>query len=159
MSSDYGIQKRTCFATPAATSEATVKQTRGSPIAAAQNHVTSHAGTLHDKLEKIVVRCAADFMTRRQNLHYKITSQRKLKSDSKYIPKSSQIKLQLSVEKGTKEGKAFQTLQDKHLQVFADCQKQLKSLVIEAGDINLVKKISSTLFPSWSQSTTTLKDS
>ena len=90
-------QKRTCFATPAAPSEATVKQTRGSPIAAARDHVTSHAGTLHDKLAKIVVRCAADFMTRRQNLHCKIASQQNLKSDTEYIPKSAQIKLELSI--------------------------------------------------------------
>ena len=50
-------------------------------------------------------------MTWRQNLHYKIASQKKLKSDSEYIPNYSQIKLELSVEKGTKEGEAFQALQ------------------------------------------------
>ena len=61
----------------AATSEEMFKHTHGSPIAAARNHVTSHAGTLHDKLAKFVVRCAADFMTWRQNLHYKIASQQK----------------------------------------------------------------------------------
>ena len=79
-------------------------------------------------------------MTRRQNLHDKIASQHKLKSDSEYIPKSAQIKLDLSVEKGTKEGKAFQALQEKHLQVLTACQQKLKSVVIEAGDIDLVKK-------------------
>ena len=94
---DSGIQKRTRFAALAAPSEATVKQTRGSPIAAARDHATSHAGTLHDKLAKIVVRCAADFMTRRQNLHCKIASQQNLKSDTEYIPKSAQIKLELSI--------------------------------------------------------------
>ena len=57
-----------------------------------------------------------------------------------YIPKSAQIKLELSVEKGTKEGEAFQALQEIHSQVIADCQLKLKSLVIEAGDINLVDK-------------------
>ena len=51
-------------------------------------------------------------MTRRQNLHYKIAIQHKLKSDAEYIPKSSQIKLELSIEKGTKEGEAFQALQE-----------------------------------------------
>ena len=50
-------------------------------------------------------------MTRRQNLHYKIAIQQKLKSDTEYIPKSAQIKLELSIEKGTKEGEAFQALQ------------------------------------------------
>ena len=152
-------QKRTRFATPVLPSEVTVKQTRGSPITAARYHVTSHAGTLHDKLAKLVVRCAADFMTRRQNLHYNIASQQKLKSDSEYIPKSAQIKLELYVEKGTKEGEAFQALQEKHLQILSDCQLKLKSLVIEAGDINLVKKRSSPLYPSWSRSTTYPKDS
>ena len=78
-------------------------------------------------------------MTQRQNMHYKIASQQKLKSDTEYIPKSAQIKLELYVEKGTKEGEAFQALQEKHLQVLADCQKKIKSLVIEAGDINLVE--------------------
>ena len=82
-------------------------------------------------------------MTRRQNLHYKIPSKKNLKSDSEYTPKSAHIKLELSVEKGTKEGKAFQALQEKHSQVLADCQQKLKSLVIEAGDIDLVKKKSS----------------
>ena len=77
-------QKRTRFATPAAPSEERVKQTHEAPIAAARDHVNSHAGTLHDKLEKNVVRCTADFMTRRQNLHYKIGSEQKLKFDAKY---------------------------------------------------------------------------
>ena len=52
-------------------------------------------------------------MTRRQNLHYKITSQQKLKTDKDYIPKSAQIKRDISVAKGTKEGEAFQALQKK----------------------------------------------
>ena len=91
-------------------------------------------------MTKKVVRCAADFMTRRQNIHYKFASHQKLKSVTEYIPKSAQIKLELYVEKGTKEGEAFQALQEKHLQVLADCQQTLKSLVIEAGEINLVKK-------------------
>ena len=79
-------------------------------------------------------------MTQRQNLHYKIASQQKLKSYTEYIPKSAQIKLELSVEKGTNEGEAFQDLQKKHSQLLADCQLKLKSLVIEAEDINLVEK-------------------
>ena len=134
-SDDSGRQKRTRFATPSAPSEETVKKTRRSPITADRDHVNSYAGTLHNKLSKIV-----DFMTRRQNLHYKIASQKKLKSDTEYIPKSAQIKLELSVKKGAKEGEAFQALQEKHSQVLADCQKKWKSLVIEAGDINLQKK-------------------
>ena len=151
--------KSTRFATKAAPSEATIKKTRGSPIAAAQDHVNSHAGTLHKKLEKIVVRCATDFMTRRQNLHYKIASQQKLKTDKEYIPKSAQIKLEISVEKGTKEGEAFQALQEKNSQVLVECQLKLKSLVVEAGDVDLIKKRSLPSFPSWSQSTTSPKDS
>ena len=47
-------------------------------------------------------------MTRCQNLHYKISSQQKLKTKDEYVPKSTQIKLELAVEKGTKEGEAFQ---------------------------------------------------
>ena len=47
----------------------------------------------------------------------------------------------MSFEKGTKEGEAFQHLQDKHSQVLADCQLQLKSLVIEAGDLDLVEEM------------------
>ena len=70
-------------------------------------------------------------MTRRHNLHYKIASKQKFKSDTEYIPKSAQIKLELSVEKGTKEGEAFQALQEKHSQIIADCKLQLKSLIIE----------------------------
>ena len=69
-------------------------------------------------------------MTRQQNLHYKIASQQNIKSDNKYVPKSAQIKLELSVENGTKEGEAFQALSEKHLQVIADFQIKLKSLVI-----------------------------
>ena len=91
--SDESIrQKRTRFDTLASPSEAKVKQTRGSPIAAV-DHVNFHAMTLHDKLGKIVVRCAADFMTRRQNLHYKISGQHKLKTNDEYVPRSVQIKL------------------------------------------------------------------
>ena len=52
VSDDSWRQKRTRFATLAAPSEATIKKTRGSPIAAAQDHVDSHAGTLHNKLAK-----------------------------------------------------------------------------------------------------------
>ena len=95
---------------------------------------------LHNKLAKIIVSCVADFMTRRQNLHYKIASQHKLKSETEYTPKSTQIKLELSVEKGTKEGEAFQALQEKHSQVLVDFQLKLNSLFIEAGDINLFEK-------------------
>ena len=79
-------------------------------------------------------------MTRRQNLHYKIAIQQKLKSDTEYIPKSAQIKMELSVEKGKQYGEAFQALQEKHSQVLADCQLKLKSLVIKAGDIDLIEK-------------------
>ena len=110
-SDDSGRQKRTRFATPAAPSEATIKKTRGSSIAAARDHVDFHSRTLHDKLAKIVVHCAADFMTRQHNLDYKIASQQNLKTDKEYIPKSTHIKLELSVEKGTKEVEAFQALQ------------------------------------------------
>ena len=117
-----------------------VKQTRGSPLAAALDHTTFHAGRLHAKLAKIVFRCAANFMMRHKNIHYKIASQQKLKSDTEYIPKSAQKKLDLSVEKGKKEGEAFQALQVKHSQVLADCQLKLKSLVIKAGDLNLFDK-------------------
>ena len=103
----------------------------------ARDHVNSHAVTLHGKL---VVRCAAEFMTQRQNLHYKISSQHKLKSDDKHIPKSAQIKLELSVEKLNKKGEAFQALSKKHSQVIAKFQLKLNSFVIEAGDLDLVKK-------------------
>ena len=48
--------------------------------------------------------------------------------------------MELSVEKGMKKGEAFQALQEKHLQVLADCQLKLMSLFIEAGDLNLVEK-------------------
>ena len=57
-----------------------------------------------------------------------------------YIPKSAQIKLELSDEKGKKKGEDFQALQDRHLQVLTDLQLKPKSLIIEAGDIDLVKK-------------------
>ena len=124
-SDDSWSQKRTRFTTPTAPSEVTIKKNRGSPIAAARDDVNSHARMLHNKLAKIVVRCAADFMTQRQNLHYKIASQKKLKTDKEYIPKSAQIKLELSVEKGTKEGEGFQDLHEKHSQVLTDCQKNL----------------------------------
>ena len=90
------------------------------------DHINSHAVTLHDKLAKIVFRCAADFMTRRKTLHYKISSQHKLKSDNEYVPKSAQIKLELYVEFGTKEGKDFQALSKKNSQVIAECQLKLK---------------------------------
>ena len=139
-SEDSGRQKTTYYATPAAPSEVTVKLTRGSPISAARDHVTSHARTLHDKLAKIAVRCAANLMTWLQNLHYKIASKQMSKSDTEYIPKYTHIKLELSVEKGTKEGEAFHALQEKHLQVLTDCQQRLKYLVIEAGDIDLAEK-------------------
>ena len=53
-------------------------------------------------------------MTRRQNLHNKISSHHKLKTDDKYIPNYAQFKLELDVEKGKKEGKIFQDLTEKH---------------------------------------------
>ena len=97
MSDNSGRQKRTRFADLVATSESMVKQTRRLPIAAARNHVNFHAVTLQDKLSKIVVRCAAYFMTRRQNLQYKISSQQKLKTNYEYVPKCYQFKLELDV--------------------------------------------------------------
>ena len=102
MSDDSGRQKRKRFATTAAPSEEAVRQTRGSPIDVARDHVKYHATKLYDKLAKIVVRCASDFMTRRHNQHYKISSQHNLKSEGKYVPKSEHIKLDLYVENGTK---------------------------------------------------------
>ena len=63
-----------------------------------------------------------------------------MKTDKEYIPKSAQIKLELYVEKGTKEGEAFQDLQEKHSQVLVECQLQIKSLVVEAGDLDLIEK-------------------
>ena len=79
-------------------------------------------------------------MTRQQNLHYKIASQHKLKSENEYVPNPTHIKLELSVEKGTKEDKDFQALSENHSQVIAECHLKRKSLVIEAGDLYLVKK-------------------
>ena len=125
VSDNSGIQKRNWFATQAAPSEETAKKTRGSPIAASCDHVNCHAVTLLSKLTKMVVLCAADFMTRLQNIHYNISSQRKLKSNDRYIPKSNQIKLDLP---------------ENHKQVITKWQLKLKSLVIEAGDLDLVGK-------------------
>ena len=48
--------------------------------------------------------------------------------------------MELDVEKGTKEGKDFQALSEKHSQVIAECQLKHKYLVIEAGDLDLVEK-------------------
>ena len=79
-------------------------------------------------------------MTRRQNLHYRISSQEKLKTEDEYVPKSTQIKLELAVEKGTNEGEAFQALSEKHSQVIAKFYFQLKYLVIESGDLNIIEK-------------------
>ena len=84
-------------------------------------------------------------MTRRQNLHYKISSQQKLKTDNEYVPKSAHIKLDMDVEKGTKEGEAFQDLSENHSQVISECQLKLKSLVIEAGNLDLVEKYNLTI--------------
>ena len=71
-------------------------QTCGSPIYAAWYHVNSHIVMINDNLAKKNVRCAADFMTWNQNLHYKISSQQILKTDNEYVPKSTQIKLKLA---------------------------------------------------------------
>ena len=117
-----------------------MKQSRRYTIAASCDHINFQTGTLHDKLKKIVVHCAADFVMRHQNLHYNISSQHKIKTDNEYVPKSYQIKLELAVEKGTKYGEAFQDLTEKHSQCIAKCQLNLKSLVIEAEDIDLVIK-------------------
>ena len=79
-------------------------------------------------------------MTRLYILHYKISSQHKLKSDNEYVPNPAHIKLKLSVEMGTQEGKNFHDLSEKHSQVISECYLKIKSLVIEAGDLDLVKK-------------------
>ena len=47
--------------------------------------------------------------------------------------------MELTVEKGTKEGEAFQALTEKHSLIIVKCQLKLKSLVIEAGDLDLVE--------------------
>ena len=94
-SDDSRRQKRNRFAALAAPFGVTVKQTHRSPIAAALYHINFCAVTLHDKPVNIIVRCAADFMTRRQNLLCNISSQQRLKTDNEYVPKSAQIKLDL----------------------------------------------------------------
>ena len=131
-SDDSGRQKRTRFAT--------VKHTCILTSAADQYHVNFHVVTINDKLEMFFVFCTPYFMTWRQNLQYKVSSQQKLKTDDEYVPKSAHIKSGLAVEKWTKEGKYFQALSDKHSEVITDCQLKLKSLVIESGDLDLVKK-------------------
>ena len=97
-------------------------------------------------------------MTRRQNLHYTISSQQKLKTDKEYVSKYSQIKLDLAVEKGTEEGKDFQFFSEKHSQVVAKCQLKLKSLVIETGDLDIVEGKILTSYTLWNWSTTFQKD-
>ena len=113
-SDDSERQNRTQFAAPAASSEATVKQTRGSPFAADCDHVNFHSVTLHDNLATIVVSYAANVRKWRQNLHYKVSSQQTLKTNNEYVPKSSQIKLDIAGEKGTKECDYFQYLIETH---------------------------------------------
>ena len=54
VSGDFGRQKRTRFAAPAAPSKATVKQNHGALISAACDHINFHAVTLHDKLAKTI---------------------------------------------------------------------------------------------------------
>ena len=48
--------------------------------------------------------------------------------------------MELDVEKGTKEGKDFQALSEKHSQVIAECHLKNKYFVIEAGYLDLVEK-------------------
>ena len=66
--------------------------------------------------------------------------ERSWKSSQRRRTVEAQIKLELFVEKGTKEGKDFQALSKRHSQVIADCQLKLKSLVIDSGDLDLVEK-------------------
>ena len=105
--------------------------------------------TLHNKVAKTFVRFAAYFMTRRQNLHYNISSQQKLNTNDEYVPNSAQIKSEMAVEKVTKEVEDFQSLSNKHSQVIVECQLKLNSLVIEAEDLDLVEKIILLSYPSW----------
>ena len=93
-------------------------------------------------------------MTRRQNLHYKIASQHKLKSDAKYIPKSAQIKLELSIEKGTKEGKAFYSSKRSTRKYSLIVSYNSSPSSLRQGTLTLSRKISSPLYPSCSQSMT-----
>ena len=93
-------------------------------------------------------------MTRRQNSHYNISSKKNLKTDDEYVSNSAQIKLELDVKKVTKEGESFQSLSEKQSQVISECQFQLKSRVIEAGNLNKLEKISLPSYPSWNRSTT-----
>ena len=44
------------------------------------------------------------------------------------------------MKKVTNEGDAFQSHQERHSVIIAKCQLKLKSLIIEAGDLNLVEK-------------------
>ena len=79
-------------------------------------------------------------MARRQYLHYKISSQQKLKTDNEYVPKSAQNKLELDVQKVKKEGRSLQALSEKISQVIYKFQYQLKSPVIESGDLDIIEK-------------------
>ena len=76
-----------------------------------------------------------------------------MKTNGEYVLKSSQIKLDLTFEKGKKEGEDFQSLSEKHSQFIVKCQSKLKSLVIELGDLNTVYKISLPSYPLWNRST------
>ena len=71
-------------------------------------------------------------MTQRQNLHYNVYSQHKLKYEHEYVTKSTQTISELPVEEGTKGGETFQTLTEKHSIKIVECQLKIKYLIIEA---------------------------
>ena len=66
--------------------------------------------------------------------------------------------MELAVEKRKKEGEDFQPPTEKHSQFIAKCQLKLKSLVIEAGDLDIVEKKKLSIIPSWNRSTAFQKD-
>ena len=129
VSEHSGRQKMTWFAAPIAPSEVMVLHTRGSPISAAQDHVNFHSVMLCDKWSNCLS-FAPQISWCGVKIYISRSQVKKLKTDNDYVPKSAQIKLELDVEKVTKEGKALQSLSEKHSQFTSECQFQLKSLVI-----------------------------
>ena len=48
--------------------------------------------------------------------------------------------MELTVSKGTKEGESFKAFSKKHSQFIADCKSQLKYLVIETVELDMIEK-------------------
>ena len=144
--------KRTRFTNQPGAEPATEPSTptSNSPLAAAKRAVTTYAATLQPNLATIVVDAAENFLSHRAKLFYKENKLNKMKRDIDSIPQAAKVGLKLEASAELQKGDEYLALAATAADTIANCQKELKSLIVQCTELN-VKELKTTVQKSFSE--------